>query len=338
MRKLALVSLAAVAVAVLRGRGRDPGLRPRRRHGLEPPGGSVDLAGSDSRTTRTSTRSCRRTSRTPRRSSRTGSRAKIRPRGRTTTRSAPSAQVRHLRRQERRRQAGHHLLLPVQEPARRSSSSATRSSATRSRRSSATSRRSSRQRPDDSAGQHRPARRRRTTTLSRRRASTRSPTARPCSQASVTTRSSRTSARSSTSWRFATEPAPTGGGKDFLGRLRRPRDRVADPEVAARQRRQPHDRRLGGDRPAEGEPCRNGKAVGRLGAGLAPRQPADQRGPDPDEPQGSLERQPRRRTTSSSRSTTRTRSWRRCCRSCTRSSGRSRTRAAAISLQCCSRA
>ena len=32
-----------------RGRGRDPGLRSRRRHGLEPPGSSVDLGGSDSR-------------------------------------------------------------------------------------------------------------------------------------------------------------------------------------------------------------------------------------------------------------------------------------------------
>jgi len=101
------------------------------------------------------------------------------------------------------------------------------------------------------------------------------------------------------------------------------RSRLQDPQVRPRQRDEPHDRRGGrADRPprrrSDGAPQgrdEEGRGEPGLGAGLPPREPADQRGRHPDEPQGSLERLVAGEGQAVSRRTTSTRSWRPSCRS-----------------------
>ena len=80
----------------------------------------------------------------------------------------------------------------------------------------------------------------------------------------------------------------TGGGKDFLVRLRRPHDRAADPDLAARHVLA-RDRHLVGCRSPQSQREGQGRPW-QVGAGLPPRQSADQRGGHPDPAQGSLER------------------------------------------------
>ena len=138
------------------------------------------------------------------------------------------------------------------------------------------------------------------------------------SPASATTRSSSTSARCST-WRPASvQPAAPDSAAG--GRRRRRRRRLQHPL----------DRDPGSDRAADQRPKsqptigiyasasrqrvqraarrRRQERQRQLGAGLAARQPADQRGHDPARPQGPLERVRSRRTTRSSCRSTRARS------------------------------
>ena len=228
----------------------------------------------------------------------------------------PDVAVLDQGRQHRRRRRGHHLHLPLLDVGREPGQLPVQRLRTHRRggqQRHPVGHRGAQWRGDPDRRQ--PSRRptsarapRPSTTTSPGLASTSCPTARPCSPASATTRSSRTWRRSST-WaacdRSTTAhllPLNTAQGQRLPGRLQRQHGRDPGPARDAHEHRQAPGRGGRPQRASSGSgvaPAAMSMAVdggaGRLGPGLTPGQPADQRGHHPARPEGRLERiRPRR--------------------------------------------